>query len=183
MKNWIYGLFKIFRYLRLSEFDYLIENILNFRGTDKTAHELKVMKNSLDIVNFGTTTLVNLHMLTVAMIIMCQTKDDFTQSWLGGSGVDENNSYAKYVTALYFVTTTLSTCGFGDLTPSSGDKFEVIFVFCLQFIGMFFYSSTIDRIQGYLDFEEISPGEYANYMVEELEGLIVRVGKITYDTV
>tara|TARA_B110000285_G_C15092834_1_gene600147 strand:- start:336 stop:443 length:108 start_codon:yes stop_codon:yes gene_type:complete len=34
---------------------------------------------------------------------------------------------------------------------------------------MFFYSSTIDRIQGYLDVEEIIPAEYANYMVEELE--------------
>jgi hypothetical protein len=122
-------------------------------------------------------------MLTIAMVMMCQTKEDFSDSWLGGSGVDENNAPGKYITALYFVTTTLSTCGFGDLCPTSGDKFEAIFVLCLQFIGMFFYSSTIDRIQGYLDFEEISPAEYANYMVEELESLIVKVGKITTDTV
>ena len=48
---------------------------------------------------------------------------------------------------------------------------------------MFFYSSTIDTIQGYLDFDDISPAEYANYMVEELESQIVKVGKITTDTV
>lgn len=183
MINWIYGLFKIFRYLRLSEFDSLISDILEFYEEDKTEHELKQIQRSLDIANFGTTTLVNLHMLTVAMVMMCQTKDDFTLSWLGGAGVSESDNVAKYVTSLYFVTTTLSTCGFGDLTPTSGDTFEVLFVLCLQFVGMFFYSSTIDRIQGYLDYDEISAAEYANYMVEELEGLIVRVGKVTTNTV
>ena len=47
---------------------------------------------------------------------------------------------------------------------------------------MFFYSSTIDRIQGYLDVEEISPGDYANYMVEELESQIVKIGKKLSET-
>ena len=28
-----------------------------------------------------------------------------------------------------------------------------------------------------MDVEEITPGEYANYMVEEVENLIVKVGK------
>lgn len=142
-----------------------------------------MMYRSLDIANFGITTLVNLHILTCAMVMMCQIKEDFQESWLGGAGVDENDAPSKYITALYFVVTTLSTCGFGDLCPTSGDSFEAIFVLCLQFVGMFFYSSTIDRIQGYLDFEEILPAEYANYMVEELESLIVKVGKITTDTV
>ena len=82
MKNWVYGLFKIFRYLRLQEFDTLIEDLLEFYREDKTEHELAMMYRSLDIANFGFTTLVNLHMLTIAMVMMCQTKEDFTEDIL-----------------------------------------------------------------------------------------------------
>lgn len=47
---------------------------------------------------------------------------------------------------------------------------------------MLFYSTTIEKLQGYLDFEDITPAEYANYMVEEMESLIVKVGKVLSDT-
>ena len=167
--------------MRLSEFDSLIEDILDYHS-DQTVHELKVMKRNMDLVDFGLTTLVNLHMLTCAMIMLSQTKENFEDSWLGGTGAEREDSVACYVTSLYFVTTTLSTCGFGDICPSSGDSFESFYVFILQFVGMFFYSSTIDRIQGYLDVEEIAPGDYANYMVEELESQIVKIGKILTET-
>jgi hypothetical protein len=146
IKSWVYGLFKIFRYLRLSEFEGLIDDIKEFHKDSKTEHELQVMNRTLDICNFGVTTLVNLHMLTCGMVMLSHTRDNFEDSWLGGAGVAREDSVACYVTALYFVTTTLSTCGFGDLCPTSGDKFEAFFVLILQFVGMFFYSSTIDRI-------------------------------------
>lgn len=89
------------------------------------------MKRSMDIANFGVSTLINLHMLTCTMILLCHILNDFENSWLGSTGVKEFDPPGQYVIALYFVTTTLSTCGFGDLTPKSGDKYETIFVFCL----------------------------------------------------
>ena len=64
-KSWVYGSFKIFRYLRLSEFEGLIQDILDF-NREKTVHELKVMKRNMDLIDFGVTTLVNLHMPTHA---------------------------------------------------------------------------------------------------------------------
>ena len=44
--------------------------------------------------------------------------------------------------------TTLSTCGFGDISAAKGDRVEAAVITILQFIGMLFYSYTIDRIQG-----------------------------------
>ena len=48
---------------------------------------------------------------------------------------------------------------------------------------MIFYSSTIQKVQSFMDVEEISAAEYANYMVEEIENLIVKVGKEIPDNI
>lgn len=111
------------------------------------------------------------------MILLCHVRGDFDNSWMGGSEIDEDDAVKQYIVAIYFVTTTLSTCGFGDLSASQGDKTETFMILLLQFIGMLFYSTTIQKVQSFMDVEEITPGEYANYMVEEVENLIVKVGK------
>ena len=42
---------------------------------------------------------------------------------------------------------------------------------------MLFYSMTIQKIQDLMASEEISAAEYAGHMVDEVEGLIVKVGR------
>ena len=42
---------------------------------------------------------------------------------------------------------------------------------------MLFYSMTIQKVQSFMTSDEVSPGEYANYMVEVVENLIVKVGR------
>jgi hypothetical protein len=96
---------------------------------------------------------------------------------MGGQGVDENDYIEQYIIALYFVTTTLSTCGFGDISATNGDAIEAAAILFLQFVGMLFYSMTIQKVQFFMTSDEVSPGEYANYMVEVVENLIVKVGR------
>ena len=48
--------------------------------------------------------------------------------------------------SLYFVSTTLTTCGFGDIYATPGDSVEAGLIFFLQFVGMLFYSMTITKI-------------------------------------
>jgi hypothetical protein len=42
---------------------------------------------------------------------------------------------------------------------------------------MLFYSLTIQKVQSFMVTTEVTPGEYANFMVEEAENLIVKVGR------
>lgn len=42
---------------------------------------------------------------------------------------------------------------------------------------MLFYSQTIDKVQSFMISDEVSPGDYANQMVEVVENLIVKVGR------
>ena len=81
----------------------------------------------MSLLVFMLDTMINLHMFTCIQIILC-THRDFSKSWMGGAGVDENDLPGQYIIALYFVTTTLSTCGFGDITATSGDAIEALVI-------------------------------------------------------
>lgn len=108
---------------------------------------------------------------------MICTHREYATSWLGGLGVDGEDFQRKYVVALYFVTTTLSTCGFGDISATGHDGVESFQILVLQFVGLLYYSYTIDHIQSMLQSELFQSGEYANSMSEVVENLIVKAGK------
>ena len=72
-------------------------------------------------------TFINLHMMTCIQIILC-THRDFDKSWMGGKGIDINDLTQQYIYAIYFVTTTLSTCGFGDICATDGDATEAFVI-------------------------------------------------------
>lgn len=88
-----------------------------------------------------------------------------------------DDKHEQYTIAIYFVTTTLSTCGFGDIYAMPGDGTESLVIFFLQFVGMLFYSMTIQKVQRFMLKEEHMPSEHANSMVERVENLIVKVGR------
>lgn len=59
--------------------------------------------------------------------------------------IPEEDFWTQYTVSIYFVTTTLSTCGYGDIVGSQSfvDKLTNT---AQMFIGMLFYSYTIDQI-------------------------------------
>lgn len=121
--------------------------------------------------------MINLHLLTCVQIILCKHREDFSITWMAGMDVDEFDTKSQYIIAIYFVTTTLSTCGFGDICATSGDPIESSVILGLQFVGMLFYSMTIEKVQSFMGQDEVTAGEYGNYMVEVVENLIVKVGR------
>lgn len=103
------------------------------------------MERVLDIAKFTLSTFINLHILTCTQVMLCKGREKigFEDSWMGGRDVDEYAFKEQYIIAIYFVTTTLSTCGFGDISATRGDPVESSAILLLQFVGMLFYSMTI----------------------------------------
>lgn len=61
------------------------------------------------------------------MIAVC-TYRDYDNSWLGRLEVNEDggekmSDWRKYIASIYFVMTTLSTCGFGDISGTSNRNY------------------------------------------------------------
>lgn len=50
---------------------------------------------------------------------------------MGQKGVLEDDFHQQYIVAIYFVTTTLSTCGFGDISATKGDAVEAATILSL----------------------------------------------------
>jgi len=57
---------------------------------------------------------------------------------MGGQSVNVDDHITQYIIAIYFVTTTLSTCGFGDISATKRDAVESATILFLQFVGMLF---------------------------------------------
>ena len=53
---------------------------------------------------------------------------NYDDSWMAAEGVSEHDISEQYIVSIYFVTTTLSTCGFGDIGPNTKDYVETLMV-------------------------------------------------------
>jgi hypothetical protein len=50
---------------------------------------------------------------------------------MGYKGISNDDFKEQYIVALYFVTTTLSTCGFGDISATRGNLLESLAILLL----------------------------------------------------
>jgi hypothetical protein len=141
IKAYWYAIYKIFRYSRLFEMDAIINNYIESYAESNTVFELKKMERNFDILKFILSTCCNLHIMSCTQILVCLS--DYPSSWLTSRDVPMEDFWRQYIESIYFVTTTLSTCGFGDISATRGNLIESISILLLQFFGMIFYSMSI----------------------------------------
>jgi hypothetical protein len=91
---------------------------------------------------------------------MICTHRDYEQSWMFVENIPQNQFQMQYIRSFYFVTTTLSTCGYGDITPNHADWIETFTNTLLIFSGMLFYSYTIEKIQQMIINDTITPNDF-----------------------
>mmetsp|Transcript_51240 Transcript_51240/g.70370 ORF Transcript_51240/g.70370 Transcript_51240/m.70370 type:complete len:272 (-) Transcript_51240:2283-3098(-) len=76
---------------------------------------------------------------------------------LNGDLLSDDHSFGLYTSSFYFVLTTITTVGYGDI--SGGSAHEYIFCMCVEFIGLTFFSFLLGTIsimlQGEKSFEQL----------------------------
>ena len=65
-------------------------------------------------------------------------------SWINALGIDNETVATRYIAACYWAVVTISTVGYGDITPTN--ETEVIMTIILVFIGVSMYSYIISRL-------------------------------------
>ena len=138
-----YAVIKLARYSRLFEMDTHINNFIESQADRKTVFELAQMEKIFDILKFILSTCCNLHIMSCTQILVCKSIGEYHTSWMGLKGIEILDFKQQYIVAIYFVTTTLSTCGFGDISATRGSLLESLAILLLQFFGMIFYSMSI----------------------------------------
>lgn len=65
-------------------------------------------------------------------------------SWISALGIDDESVATRYIAACYWAVVTISTVGYGDITPTN--ETEVIMTILLVFLGVSMYSYIISRL-------------------------------------
>ena len=65
-------------------------------------------------------------------------------SWVNALGIDNESAATRYIAACYWAVVTISTVGYGDITPTNVT--EVLVTIFLVFIGVSSYSYIISRL-------------------------------------
>lgn len=64
--------------------------------------------------------------------------------WLERYGYSEESQFDRYVTSFYFTFTTMTTTGYGDITPATNSEFFLTLVF--MFVGVIIHSLVFGSI-------------------------------------
>ncbi|UII22194.1 cyclic nucleotide-gated ion channel [Fulvivirga ligni] len=112
--------------------------------------------NSLTIIFFFYWFVIGTHWLTCG--------------WLALRGVEyTENIFGNYLKALYWVSTTLTTVGYGDITPNTNAQY--IYAICLQVMGVGVFGYIIGNIAGFLTRKDPATVRYFENM-DRLSALV-----------
>lgn len=85
-----------------------------------------------------------IHIFSCFILIANEVDEHSPDSWMYRIGAEDLENSEKYLYALYFMLTTMSTVGYGDITPRT--SLEIIISITWMFIAIYFLSFNISNI-------------------------------------
>ena len=96
------------------------------------------------LFKFAFTVIILVHLIACFWYYVAVFEDLNDDTWVTMYGIKDSDKLYKYIASLYWVFTTLTTVGFGDILP--GTISEKIFAICWMTFGVAFYSYTIGSL-------------------------------------
>ncbi|MGL5082758.1 MAG: ion transporter [Microcoleaceae cyanobacterium] len=84
------------------------------------------------------------HWVACTWFLIGNITEKFGESWLTNSGLAVESPRTKYLRSLYWSITTLTTVGYGDITPTN--DIEIIFTLMVMFLGISMYAFIIGNV-------------------------------------
>ena len=139
-------LVKIFKVFGANRFTLVIQGYLN-----KFNHFNQWIKFYLSLIIF----FISLHCLSCLFIFFGQNA---YPSWIINSGLDTASFVTIYITSIYYILSSVTTVGYGDIT--SVNRYEQIFNLFLLVVGIMVYSWTLTSVSSYIKAQDDKTLEY-----------------------
>ena len=137
----IYRIIKILRLLKLMRF-------LKSEYLSSLAIKSKFDSTLTRILGFIASLAVIVHISGCIWYYLSSIEDDKVNSWIFRYKMDDKSDFDMYIMSIYFVFTTLTTVGYGDITPFTNT--EKCFTIILMWFGAGFYSYLIGSLTSFL---------------------------------
>lgn len=132
----VYKLIKLAKLLRMLK---VVKNRRRFLRSAKTM--LRISLSLERLLGFLVWLLLLIHLFACCWVFFAKFDEEDPENWVICRGYADYTNWQLYVTAVYFAVATLSTVGYGDITPCNSTERVVCSVMML--VGVFVYSVTI----------------------------------------
>lgn len=128
-------MYKVVRLFRLIKVLKMIKQ--NRKLVHNFSEHMKISNGLERLIMFSGLFIIFIHVFSCLFVMMVSLEEDFsTEFWIDGctNFGPSNHDFEVYLCACYFIMTTVSTVGYGDMSPSN--SIERVFGSILMFLGV-----------------------------------------------
>lgn len=136
---------KTLRLLRLIRLSKLMNFVRGFSVIKRWQSEFGIRHAAVSLVQFGIALMLVSHWGACiwAMVPVIEEADEDSESWMSAYNVHEASAGEQYMAALYWSSMTVTTIGYGDVSPKTTGE-RIVAVICM-FVGGAIYAYIIGK--------------------------------------
>lgn len=139
---------KLYRLFRISRLMRVFSNNFQHELMEKFQELLNLKSSMVRLLKTFISIIICVHIFSCFWYLSAKLNDFSPETWVVRLNYQDSDVATLYITCLYWTITTLSTCGYGDITPST--KLEQVLAMTWMATGLYFFSFTISNLNSML---------------------------------
>ena len=128
------------------------------------------MRKSLNILFFLVNVTLVVQYLTAAFLAVGISR--YEGSWLEHNNIPLEDTMRVYITTIYFIVTTISTLGYGDIVPWAIYEFYLMII--IELLGVAFYPFMMHQLREIYQLRIAHVDDLVNLRTSEFEMILVK---------
>jgi len=137
---------------RLSKVAKLLKHYKKSSVIDQVQIVLGIDQSVMRLISLVFGVLISVHVMTCFWYLTARLENFGIDTWVFREGYMNSDIFSSYLASLYWTMTTLTTIGYGDITPLT--PFEKLVAICWMIAGLYFLSFTITSLSSAMSFED-----------------------------